>query len=96
MSYNNDYRNSMWNNGQFNASLYCCFFSRTYGSALYNRYQKRKIVLQLSVWLREVSGAKTVPKKHANINKTGKSNENMPISAIESIGNISKNGIQIT
>ena len=48
------------------------------------------------VWLREVSGAKTVPKNHANINKTGKSNENMPISAIESIGNISKNGIQIT
>ena len=38
MSYNNDYRNSMWNNGQFNASLYCCFFSRTYGSALYNRW----------------------------------------------------------
>lgn len=51
---------------------------------------------KLSVWLREVSGAKTVPKNHANINKTGKSNENMPISAIESIGNISKNGIQIT
>ena len=44
----------------------------------------------------EISGAKTVPKNHANINKTGKSNENMPISAIESIGNISKNGIQIT
>ncbi len=43
-----------------------------------------------------IPGAKTVPKNHANINKTGKSNENMPISAIESIGNISKNGIQIT
>ncbi len=52
--------------------------------------------LKIPVWLREVSGAKTVPKNHANINKTGKSNENMPISAIESIGNISKNGIQIT
>lgn len=39
---------------------------------------------KLPVWLREVSGAKN----HANINKTGKSNENMPISAIESIGNI--------
>ncbi len=43
---------------------------------------------KLTVWLREVSGAKTVPKNHANINKTGKSNENMRISAIESIGNI--------
>lgn len=44
----------------------------------------------------KVSGAKTVPENHANINKTGKSNENKPISAIESIGNISKNAIQIS
>ena len=49
---------------------------------------KKRNKAKLSVWLREVSGAKTVPKNHANINKTGKSNENMRISAIESIGNI--------
>lgn len=50
--------------------------------------ENKRNKVKLSVWLREVSGAKTVPKNHANINKTGKSNENMRISAIESIGNI--------
>lgn len=43
-----------------------------------------------------IPGAKTVPRNHANKNRPYKTNENMPISAIESIGNISKNGIQIT
>lgn len=50
--------------------------------------ENKRNKVKLSVWLGEVSGAKTVPKNHANINKTGKSNENMRISAIESIGNI--------
>mgnify|MGYP004732698821 FL=1 len=50
--------------------------------------ENKRNKVKLSVWLREVSGAKTVPKNYANINKTGKSNENMRISAIESIGNI--------
>lgn len=50
--------------------------------------ENKRNKVKLSVWLREVSGAKTVPKNHANINKTGKFNENMRISAIESIGNI--------
>lgn len=50
--------------------------------------ENKRNKVKLSVWLREVSGAKTVPKNHANINKTGKSNENMRISAIESIGDI--------
>ena len=52
--------------------------------------ENKRNKVKLSVWLREVSGAKTVPKNHANINKTGKSNENMRISAIESIGDIQK------
>ena len=58
--------------------------------------ENKRNKVKLSVWLREVSGAKTVPKNHANINKTGKSNENMRISAIESIGDIQKNAIQIS
>ena len=41
------------------------------------------------------SGAKTVPRNHANKNKTAKSKENMQILAIKSIENISKNAIHI-
>lgn len=43
---------------------------------------------KLSVWLREASSAKTVPTNHTNKNRLYRTNENMPISAIESIGNI--------
>lgn len=43
-----------------------------------------------------LSGAKTVPRNHANKNKTAKTKENMQILAIKSIENISKNAIQIT
>lgn len=43
---------------------------------------------KLSVWLREASGAKTVLTNHTNKNRLYRTNENMPISAIESIGNI--------
>ncbi len=42
------------------------------------------------------SGAKTVPRNHANKNRPCKINETMQISAIKSIENILKNAIQIT
>ena len=51
--------------------------------------------VKLSVWLRDVFGAKTVPRNHANKNKTAKTKENMQILAIKSIENISKNAIHI-
>ena len=41
------------------------------------------------------SGAKTVPRNHANKNKTAKTKENMQILARKSIENISKNAIHI-
>ncbi len=33
----------------------------------------------ISVWLRDASGAKTVPRNYANKNRTAKPNENMQI-----------------
>jgi len=41
------------------------------------------------------SGAKTVPRNHANKNRPYKTNEKMQILAIKSIENISKNAIHI-
>lgn len=42
-----------------------------------------------------IPGAKTVPRNHANKNRPYKTSENMQISAIKSIENISKNAIHI-
>lgn len=42
---------------------------------------------------RNIPGAKTVPRDHANKNKTAKTNENMQFSAIKSIENTLENPI---
>lgn len=42
-----------------------------------------------------ITGAKTVPRNHSNKNSPNKINEDMQISAIKSIENISKNAIHI-
>lgn len=54
----------------------------------YYCHENKRNKVKLSVWLREVSGAKMVPTNHTNKNRLYRTNENMRISAIESIGNI--------
>ncbi len=58
--------------------------------------ENKRNKVKLSVWLREVSGAKTLPINHANKNRPCKISETMQISAIKSIENMLKNAIQIT
>lgn len=50
--------------------------------------ENKRNKVKLSVWLREAFGAQTVPTNHTNKNRLYRTNENMRISAIESIGNI--------
>ncbi len=58
--------------------------------------ENKRNKVKLLVWLSDTSGAKMVPRNHANRNRLYKTNENMQISVIKSKENISKGNIQIT
>ena len=65
-----------------------------YTSSVVRRIDERIIQRILQI-IGMTVGAKTVPRNHANKNRTAKTNENMQISVIKSIENTSKNAIHI-